>query len=151
VARTITGARVALAVSLAVAAAAALCLAACGGSEETDPAALDGTEWRLERWSESGIDPAAFIITAVFSEGMVGGTSGVNSYSGSYTTGPGDDFETGELASTMMAGPEPAMEAEAVYLRLLDEAASFAQTDDTLTLFDADGTESLVFTAGAGE
>lgn len=137
----------ALAVSMAVAAAALLCLAGCGGSEETDPAALDSTEWRLESWSESGLDPAASPITAIFAEGRISGLSGVNTYGGPYTTGPGDAFSVGEIASTMMAGPEAAMEAEAAYMRLLAEAASFELDGDTLRLFAEDGTESLVFTA----
>jgi heat shock protein HslJ len=122
----------------------------CGG-QETDPAALDGTEWRLERWSANGLDPASFTITAVFADGAVGGTSAVNSYSGSYTTGRGDAFTVGPLAGTKMAGEPEATEAEAAYLRLLAEAASFEQTGDALTLFDAEGEASLVFAVGAGE
>lgn len=137
----------ALAISMAVTAAAVLCLGGCGESDETDPAALDSTEWGLESWSESGLDPAAAPITAIFAEGRISGLSGVNTYGAPYTTGPGDAFSVGEIASTMMAGPEAAMEAEAAYTRLLSEAASFDLAGDTLTLFAEDGTESLVFTA----
>ncbi|MEE4276806.1 MAG: META domain-containing protein, partial [Thermoleophilia bacterium] len=75
----------------------------------------------------------------------------VNTYSGSYTTGGVNDFSVGQIASTMMAGPEPDMEAEAAYLGLLEDAASFHATETTLTLFGSDGAESLIFTAGAGE
>jgi heat shock protein HslJ len=117
---------------------------ACGG-EETDPAALDGTGWKLMSWSESAQDPDEFTITASFADGRVGGTSAVNSYGGQYTTGPGEAFSTGEIASTMMAGPEPAMRAEQTYLELLGAAATYELAGDTLTLFDEFGDEALVF------
>jgi len=47
---------------------------------------------------------------------------GGNTYSGPYTACPGDAFSVGDLASTMMAGPEPDMRAEGAYLKLLSEA-----------------------------
>ncbi len=47
----------------------------------------------------------------------------------------------------MMAGPEPDMRAEQTYLKLLAEAKRFAVDGKTLTLLDADGTESLIYTA----
>ncbi|MBN2203859.1 MAG: META domain-containing protein [Thermoleophilia bacterium] len=121
------------------------------GSAETGSAALDGTDWRLVRWRESALDPADFTITASFADGGISGTSAVNTYSGSYTTGGVNDFSVGDLASTMMAGPEPDMEAEAAFTRLLEDAASFHATDTTLTLFGSDGAESLIFTAGIEE
>jgi heat shock protein HslJ len=154
-------------VSIAIAAVAALLLlAGCGddggseegteggtdtGSVETDSAALDGTDWSLVRWRETSIDPADFTITASFADGSISGTSAVNTYSGSYTTGGVNDFSVGEIASTMMAGPEPDMEAEAAYTGLLEDAASFHVTETTLTLFGSDGAESLIFTAGPAE
>ena len=137
-----------------------LCMGGCGdesadggdaGGDPTEPVALDGTDWRLVRWREAGIDPLDFTITATFADGRIGGTSAVNTYGGPYTTGPGNDFSVGELAGTMMAGPEPDMEAEAAYLRLLDDAATVHLAGDTLTLFGSDGAESLVFSAGLEE
>jgi heat shock protein HslJ len=163
--RTLSTRRLA-ALAIAIAAAAALLLlAGCGddgadggteegadtGSVETDSAALDGTDWSLVRWRETGLDPADFTITASFADGSISGTSAVNTYSGSYTTGGVNDFSVGELASTMMAGPEPDMEAEAAYMGLLKDAASFHVTETTLTLFGSDGAESLIFTAGLDE
>jgi len=123
---------------------AALALIACAGS-----AALDGTSWKLVGWSVSSIDPQQFTITARFEEGRVSGTSAVNSYGGEYSTGPGGSFGVGEIAQTLMAGPEPAMDAEAAYHELLRAAKSYRIDDTTLTLFDANGTESLIFRAAA--
>ena len=148
------GTRKRLLVTVAVAAAAVaalLWLGGCGGEDaddgpgEAEAVTLDGGEWRLVRWRESGIDPMDFTITAAFADGQISGNSGVNTYGGSYAAGPGDEFSVGELASTMMAGPEPDMAAEAAYLRLLQDAAAFNLSGTTLTLFGSDGAESLVF------
>lgn len=112
-----------------------------GGSRQ----ALDGTEWVLTSWSDSTQDPTAFRITARFSDGQVGGTSGVNAYGAPYRTGFGGRFSVGEVSTTLMAGPEPAMRAEATYVRLLGEARAYALGEDRLALLDADGSELLVF------
>ncbi len=122
---------------------AVVALAACGGGDAT--AELDGTSWRLAGWGDDSLDPAKFTITASFADGVVSGTSAVNSYSASYTTGPDGEFSTGEIASTTMAGPEDAMRAEQVYDELLGAAASYELAGDTLTLFDEFGDAALVF------
>lgn len=130
--------------ALAALAATALALAACA-----DSAALDGTSWRLVGWSLSSLDPQQFTITAQFDEGRIGGTSAVNSYGGDYSTGSGGAFSVGEIAQTLMAGPEEDMRAEAAYHELLRAAQSYRLDDTTLTLFDGNGNESLVFEAAA--
>jgi len=136
----------ALAMALAGAVAVLLTGAGCGASEET-AAELDGSSWRLSGWSLSSLDPSDFTITAEFAGGGVGGTSAVNTYRGSYETGADGAFSVSEIASTMMAGPEPDMRAEQAYIELLDGAASCALEGDTLTLFDEGGNESLIFSA----
>ena len=141
-------AHAALVAALALLAAASL--AACG-SPAVDEAALDGTSWQLSAWSVSSADPADFEITADFADGRVGGRSAVNSYSGAYTTGADGAFSTGPLASTEMAGPEPAMRAEQAYLELLGAAKSYKLEGDRLTLMDGGGNDSLVFTAATQE
>ena len=132
---------VALAFSMALLAAFG-----CGGSGRK-AATLDGTAWRLTGWSLSSLDPNDFTITAEFADGKISGKSAVNNYSGPFTEGPGEAFSVGELISTMMAGPEPDMRAEAAYLKLLAEAKSFRIDGDSLTLFDPNGNESLIFKA----
>jgi heat shock protein HslJ len=109
--------------------------------------ALDGTSWKLTGWSVSSLNPADFTITAKFADGKISGNSGVNSYSGTYKAGTGASFGVGPLVSTLMAGPEPAMKAETTYLQLLDAAESYKVSGSTLTLYDAGGNESLIFTA----
>ena len=128
--------------------AALLVVAGCGGSGSDTPS-LDGTAWRLTEWALSSLDPSDFTITAAFANGKISGKSGVNTYGGPYTEGPGDAFSVGDLASTEMAGPEPNMRAESAYLTLLSQAKSYKLDGGGLTLFDQNGSESLIFKAAA--
>jgi heat shock protein HslJ len=138
-------------VLLAVLAVSAACGSGSGGSSgggggsSTSAAALAGTSWRLTGWSVSSQDPNDFTITAEFKDGRIGGTSAVNQYGGSYTAGDDGSISFGDLVSTMMAGPEPDMKAEQTYLKLLAAAAKFRVEGDTLTLSDAQGNDSLIY------
>ena len=128
-----------------VALVAALTLGGCAGIGSAGK--LEDTSWRLTGWSLSSLDPNAFTITARFADGTVSGTSAVNSYGGSYNVGPGGAFSVGEMASTLMAGEEPAMRAEGAYMTLLGQARTYSVKQGTLTLYDAGGNESLIFKA----
>src|SRR4029453_14728522 len=80
----------------------------------------------------------------------VAGTSGCNSYTGSYEV-DGEDLTIGpEIASTQMACEEPQTAVEQAYLAALPEVAKFAIADDQLTLSNGDGDELLVFDATDG-
>jgi heat shock protein HslJ len=127
----------------------ALSLFALGGCSRGD-SALDGTQWMLKEWTLSSLNPADFTITAEFAQGMISGRSGVNSYSGPYRLGSGNAFAVGQIASTEMAGPEPAMRAEGAYMTLLRQARSYKLAEGRLTLFDEGGNESLIFEAASG-
>jgi len=116
-------------------------------SDSTTGNSLDGTQWKLTGWTLSSLNPADFTITANFADGQISGNSGVNSYGGPCTVGPGDAFMAGQLASTEMAGPEPAMRAESAYMTLLSQARSYKIAGGVLTLYDTGGNESLIFTA----
>ncbi len=113
----------------------------------SDGGQLDGTRWKLTGWPLSSLYPGDFVITAAFADGQISGGSGVNTYAGAYKADSGGAFEVGDLAGTLMAGPEPAMRAESAYLILLQQARSFAVIDGTLTLYDEGGNESLMFEA----
>ena len=116
-------------------------LAACSSGGR----GLDGTTWKLSGWTLDSLEPAAFTITAKFADAKISGRSAVNSYSGSYTVSSNGAFAVGQIASTQMAGPEPAMRAERAYLTLLQQARSYSLAGRTLTLFDEHGNESLIF------
>jgi len=127
----------------AVLALALSLVAACGGAGGSDD--LDGTAWQLVAWAEDAADPAAHTVTIMFDGDQVGGQAPVNSYGGTYSPVRGGAFATSEIAQTLMAGPEPAMEAEATYFRLLAEATSYEMTAERLALSNAEGDEVLVF------
>jgi len=107
-------------------------------------AGLDGSSWTLVAWSASSADPTAFTITIEFSSGMVGGQAPVNSYGGAYSARRDGRIEIREISSTLMAGPESAMRAEALYFELLGRVDHWRVDGDTLTLSDG-RTEALVF------
>ena len=106
---------------------------------------LDGTEWKLAGWSLNSLNPADFTITAKFTKADISGSSGVNTYSGPYKLGSGGTFSVGPTASTLMAGPEPAMRAEGAYLTMLGQASSYKVVDSKLIFYDKGGNESLIF------
>jgi len=125
--------------------AALLMVAGCGGTSPTaDPKALEGVEWTLTDSSMSSLDLSAAGITANFDGAKVGGFSGVNQYGGPYTADDDGSLEIGELASTMMAGPEPAMKAEQAYLQLVAGCDGYLVEGDTLTLLTGES-ETLVY------
>lgn len=143
------GTRTVLMRTIIVVAALAAVIALAGCDALGNRASLDGTAWRLTGWAVNSLDPQGFTITAEFDDGNIGGTSAVNSYGGEYRTGPGNDFSVGEIAQTLIAGPEADMRAETAYLELLRAAASYRLNGTTLTLYDDAGNESLIFTATA--
>ena len=120
-ARSLRARSVLMAATALLALALAAVAAGCGGSGGSSPS-LEGTAWKLTGWSISSQDPNDFTITAQFADGRIGGTSAVNTYGGPYTTGDDGAFSVGDLVSTMMAGPEPDMQAETDYMTLLAAA-----------------------------
>ena len=143
----LAAALLAVALAAAVAAGCGSSSGGSGGGGSTSAASLAGTSWKLTGWSVSSQDPNDFTITAEFKDGRIGGTSAVNQYGGPYTAGDDGSFSTGELVSTMMAGPEPDMRAEQAYLKLLPQAKKFTVDGKTLTLSDSSGNELLIYTA----
>ena len=89
--------------------------------------------------------PADAAITIGFdgSESRYFGKSAVNRYFGSYTI-DGNTLEFGPAGVTMMAGPEPLMQAESEYLQDLSTVNSYKLEGKKLTLINSDGKE-LVF------
>ncbi len=118
-----------------------------GGCEQDEwfGGRLDGTKWRLAAWSVSSLHPGEFTITADFNEAKMSGTAAVNHYSGPYTTTVSGSFSLGALTMTEMAGPENAMRAEALYVELLTQAKKYSVSETTLTLFDQNGNQLLIF------
>jgi heat shock protein HslJ len=113
--------------------------AAPSGADE-----LAGSNWQLSGWSVSAQQADEVTITLSFADGRIGGNSGVNSYGGDYTAAAGS-LTIGETMMTLMAGPEPAMQAETTYHELLRQVRGYRLAGDQLTLLDEGGNELLIF------
>ena len=109
--------------------------------------ALDGSNWQLTGWADTGVDPLPFGITATFTAEQMAGQTGVNRYSGSYRLSHGDRLTLEPVAGTRMAGPPEAMEAEQAFFRLLEQVQTYRRAGDELTLADADRRPLLTFRA----
>ena len=132
---------------LALAIVVLLSLGACGlvGPSTSDP--LEGTSWRLMTLGGSGLIPGTEI-TLAFEGGQARGSSGCNTYGGSYEV-DGDKITMTDLYMTEMAclDPEGVMDQELDYLELLRDAQAF-QVDEGELVIEAAGDEVLIF-AGA--
>ena len=124
---------------LCVAIGFAVLLVGCTQSKSQDPAALQGVQWTLSASSETQAELTKLGILAKFDGTRMSGFSGVNSYNGPYKAGDDGSFEAGPFASTLMAGPDAAMAAEAAYLKLIDAADKYEVADGKLTLTTPDG------------
>lgn len=122
-------------------------LAGCSSMAAGPESTLAGTAWTLTAWSEAGVDPGNFTITASFADGRMAGKAAVNNYFAAYSEGPEDKFTVTQAGSTMMAGPPAAMQAEKIYLALLAQAKAYSRTGMELTLANDEGKLLLVFSS----
>ncbi len=128
----------------------ALSLSGCGSV--ADPGTpLEGPVWVADTYqgpdgSETPVLPNSYI-DIVFDEDIASGNSGVNQYSGQYTT-EGENISIGPFALTRMSGPEELMSQETTYLAALEKAETFEIADRRLILYDAAGDVAATFTEG---
>lgn len=110
-------------------------LAACSGNSE------DGFKTGSYKLTDSLND---VLTTLTFAEdGKVNGKV-INYLMGTYTLGNNRSITFGNLASTMMMGPEEAMEAEQNFLQILPKVKSYKMQGDFLVLVTDNGGE-LIF------
>ena len=109
-----------------------LALAGCSSTGQS----LEGTQWGLSAGSAAARSPQDDQLSSP--TGRSPADSGIIINSGPYKTGPGETFRAGPLSSTMMAGPDDAMQAEACYQALSVQTAAYGWSSGTLTLFDSD-------------
>jgi len=91
-------------------------------------------------------------VTAAFGpDGTLAGSSGCNTYSGSYTV-DGDAMTVSQMISTQKACETPAgvMDQESGYLAALQSSVKFQNDGSTLTLFNADGQQTVTYIPKAG-
>jgi heat shock protein HslJ len=110
---------------------------------------LEGPLWTLQRYATGGTMtdvPAGVDANASFADGRTAGKGGCNGFGGDYTVN-GATISFGPLMSTMMACGSPQDDVEKAYFADLGNAATYTATADSLTMYDASGTEILVFAA----
>jgi heat shock protein HslJ len=116
----------------------------CSGGQVLDfverpPAALEGTEWAVTGFNngKGGVVSvlAGTELSAVFSDGGYGGSSGCNTFRGEYEI-EGDTLRLGPAAGTrkMCARPDGIMEQEDQFLAALATVATYRIDGDTLEL-----------------
>ena len=114
----------------------------CGQTIAADDSkAFEGKTWRATEIAgvTTALTAKGSASTADFASGTVGGSGAVNSYSATYTTGPGNAIEIAAVATTEMAGPDDAMAQEAAYYAALTKAATYQVTAASLALLDSKG------------
>jgi heat shock protein HslJ len=111
-------------------------LASCAGATRSDP--LNGTAWTLTSIDNSPpIGSAA--VTVEFTGGQIGGSSGCNSYSGSYKV-QGEKITTDAIAMTLMACADSRlMEQEQTFLGYLQNTPTFKLSAGQLQIIRSDG------------
>ena len=121
-----------------------LLVTACNIIQKPTDTLLEGTSWELV-YVQKHLVADGITITAAFQDGAVSGSSGCNSYSGSYET-DGKEISFGPLVSTLMAcmDPDNVMEQESQFLAWLQEAQTFSVNQGELMIFRPDG-EALTF------
>lgn len=124
-----------------------LLLGACGGGDGSSGGSLEGPTWTLVSYAADGDQlpvPDGVEATATFADGTVQGSSGCNSFNGSYEL-DGDGLTFGPLASTLMACEPPQSDVEAAVFAGLDATTSYRLEDGTLMLLDEAGAELLEY------
>jgi heat shock protein HslJ len=110
------------------------------GSAFANQRSLAGSQWRLESFGKEGDERPVVdgtTITIQFgTDGRASGSSGCNSYSGTYNA-EGDHLSFGQMISTMRACVEPkANEQEQKYMAALRAITRFKFSDSQLVLSD---------------
>ncbi len=110
---------------------------------------LDGSEWRVA--VVAGTDALGDVQPTIeFGDGSVFGQGSVNRYRGSYAIEHGR-LVVGQVATTMMAGPEPAMRQEQRWFRALAEPSVIrpvGRDGSTIALDHSDATTSRLVRIG---
>jgi len=124
---------------------AGCCRSAVSGADAAAPS-VEGPTWRLTKISgavPAGLRALKRSVTVRFEAGQARGFSGCNTFSGAYELGR-DRLKLGQLASTMMACPEPGNSVEHAFQRAFAGTLQFT-FDDTRLLLTAASGESLLF------
>ncbi len=109
---------------------------------------LVGVNWVLANMNANQLLPPGLVITAVFDDnGRVNGSSGCNTYNGSYTAS-GNNLSVGPLSGTNIMCDDATMQIEQQFLTLFQSAATYNISANGLVIFNSSGQNVLAFTQG---
>lgn len=103
-----------------------------------EPSALNDTAWTLLALPGRMLVPGSQE-TLQFANGTMQGTDGCNRYNAPFTADAEGFRLSGDLASTMMACPEPLMQQATVFIGVLSKSRGARIEGDQLVLLDAKG------------
>jgi len=109
-------------------------LTACGTG-----ASIEDTIWILESYGEKGnlqtaLEDTEITIEFKNADSKFGGSGGCNRYFGGYEINKNELIIRPPIGSTMMACPEPIMDQEQAYLKLLETTETFQIQNGKLTI-----------------
>ena len=121
-------------------------LAACGSG-----ASIEDAMWKLESYGEKGnlqtvIQDTEITIEFKSEESKIAGSGGCNSYFGGYEINKNELTIIPPIGSTMTACPEPIMDQEQEYFKLIETTETFQIQNGKLTI-SCSGNKILVFVA----
>jgi heat shock protein HslJ len=120
-------------------------MAAACGINNPFRIAVDRTNWVLASLSDQELMPE-IPVTLKFQGKTASGVDGCNNYSTSYTAN-GSALTFGkEIATTLMACPDPITQQSTAYFRALKSTASFNNDGKKLEMLDANGKLLATFT-----
>ncbi len=122
-----------------------LLLASCSTSASSQD--LTGNLWLLRELNGQAPITGTTITAELNEDGRVGGSSGCNNYSTSYSVDGNQLTFSEPMASTLMACPEPIIEQERDYTQALADTAEFEIIKDELFLKESNGNELARFDA----
>jgi heat shock protein HslJ/membrane-bound inhibitor of C-type lysozyme len=102
-----------------------------------------GVEWKVISIGDEKILDGSSVTMRFQQDGRVTGTASVNNYTAAWMESGGRLMIT-DGAATRRAGPQPLMEQEDKFLKLLSRISSFVVRDDGLSLVTRDGLEIVL-------
>jgi heat shock protein HslJ len=125
-----------------------LVLAACASSgTQAGGGGLTGKVWALITLNGKPLIFGTGISAQFTSDAKVSGSAGCNSYLGKYSVSDSTIAFGASIATTMKACPQPVMDQESAYLKMLDAARIYSVKGDQLSLANADNTTLATFKA----
>ncbi len=101
---------------------------AAAGPAFADPNRLAGPEWRVTEIAGAALPQGVEATISFSGDGRIAGRSGCNRYFGGVTLGEGT-IVVSAVGGTRMACPGPAMETEARFLSVLQQAQAWTIAD----------------------